>query len=82
MAEARAAWRTEATEIGGIVPERLVFVDECGVLTTMARLYGRSPRGTRALGTVPCGPWKRLTVVGALGIGGFVLLAWVIGTRG
>ena len=69
MAEARAAWRT-AAGVGGIVPERLVFVDECGVLTNMARLYGRSPRGTRALGTVPCGPWKRLTVVGALGMGG------------
>src|SRR3712207_781955 len=36
----------------------------------MARLRGRSPRGTRAVGTVPCGHWKRLTVLGALGTGG------------
>jgi transposase len=50
----------------------LVFVDECGVLTNMARLHGRSPRGTRARGTVPGGPWKRLTVVGALGTTGMV----------
>jgi transposase len=42
------------------------------VLTTMARLWGRSPRGTRAYGTVPCGHWTRLTVLGALGIGGMV----------
>jgi transposase len=71
VAVARAAWWT-AAGIGGIAPERLVFVDECGVLTNMARRYGRSPRGTRALGTVPCGPWRRLTVLGALGIGGMV----------
>ncbi len=69
MAAARRAWRTEA---GGIAPERLVFLDECGVLTDMARLWGRSPRGTRACGTVPCGHWTRLTVLGALGSGGMV----------
>jgi transposase len=71
IAAARAAWWT-AAGVGGIGPERLVFVDECGVLTNMARLYGRSRRGTRALGTVPCGPWRRLSVLGALGIGGLV----------
>src|SRR3712207_6765014 len=55
-----------------MAPERLVFLDECGVLTNMARLWGRSPRGTRAYGTVPCGHWKGLTVLGGLGIGGIV----------
>jgi transposase len=70
---ARQAWPTEAAGgIGGIAPERLVFIDGCGVLTNMARLRGRSPRGTRAAGTVPCGHWKRLTVLGALGISGVV----------
>ncbi len=49
-----------------------MFIDECGVLTNMARLWGRSPRGTRAVGMVPCGHWKRLTVLGALGISGMV----------
>src|SRR3954463_12776084 len=38
----------------------------------MARLWGRSPRGTRAYGTVPFGHWQRLTVLGALGIGGML----------
>src|SRR4051812_8906360 len=33
----------------------------------MARRRGRSPRGTRAHGTVPCGRWTRLSVLGALG---------------
>jgi transposase len=53
--------------VGGIAPERLVFLDECGVLTSMARLYGRSPRGERAVAAVPCGRWTRLSVLGALG---------------
>ena len=73
MVAARQAWRAEgASGIAGIAPERLAFLDECGVLTDMARLRGRSPRGTRAYGTVPCGHWRRLTVLGALGIGGIV----------
>ena len=69
MAAARRAWRVET---GGIAPERLVFLDECGVLTNMARLWGRSPRGQRACGAVPFGHWTRLTVLGALGTGGMV----------
>lgn len=72
MARARETWRTDADALGGIAPERLVFLDECGVRTDMARLYGRSPRGTRALGSVPCGRWTRLTVLGALGPSGVV----------
>jgi transposase len=68
VAAARAAWPVdEETGVGGLAPERLVFLDECGVLTSMARLYGRSPRGTRAPGTAPCGSWTRLSVLGALG---------------
>ena len=68
MAAARAAWPVdEEAGVGGLAPERLVFLDECGVLTDMARLYGRSPRGTRAPGTAPCGSWTRLSVLGALG---------------
>jgi len=68
VAAARAAWPVdEEAGVGGLAPERLVFLDECGVLTGMARLYGRSPRGTRAPGTAPCGRWTRLSVLGALG---------------
>ena len=72
MVAARAAWRTDAAGGGGIAPERLVFLDECGMLTNMVRLWGRSPRGTRAYGAAPCGRWTRLTVLGALGTGGVV----------
>ena len=73
MAQARRAWWTEADGgVGGVAPERLVFLDECGVLTDMVRLHGRSPRGTRALGSAPFGHWTRVTVLGALGAGGIV----------
>ena len=72
MAQARLAWWTEADGVGGVSPERLVFLDECGVLTTMVRLHGRSPRGQRACASAPFGHWTRLTVLGALGAEGIV----------
>ena len=69
--QARADWPTnDATGIGGIAPERLVFLDESAILTNMARRYGRSPRGQRAYAKVPFGHWKRLSVLSALGIEG------------
>jgi transposase len=71
--QARADWWTdEATGIGGITPERLVFIDESAVLTSMARRYGRSPRGERAFAKVPFGNWKWLSVLGAIGIEGIL----------
>jgi transposase len=69
--QARASWQTdEAAGVGGIAPERLVFLDESAVLTTMARRYGRRPRGQRASAKVPFGHWKRLTVLSTLGLEG------------
>ena len=67
MAAARAAWRQAAPALR---PEDLVFLDECGIATNMARLYGRAARGRRAGGAVPHGRWERLTVVGGLTLGG------------
>ena len=72
MAQARETWWTDPDGVGGVAPKRLVFLDECGVLTTMARLHGRSPRGTRAPGSAPFGHWTRVTVLGALGAEGTV----------
>jgi transposase len=72
VARAREAWRTDPDGVGGVSPERLVFWDECGALTNMARLHGRSPRGTRACASAPFGHWTRLTVLGALGHGGVI----------
>ena len=49
-----------------------MFIDESAVLTNMARRYGRSPRGQRALAKVPFGNWKRLSVLGAINRDGMV----------
>ena len=45
---------------------RLVFIDETGLNTKMARLYGRSRKGTRCVDKVPQGHWKTTTFIGAL----------------
>jgi hypothetical protein len=42
------------------------------VLTNMARRYGLSPCGQRARAKVPFGNWKRLSVLSALDIEGFL----------
>ena len=69
--QARADWWTDtAAGIGGIAPERLVFIDESAVLTSLVRRYGRSPRGQRATAKVPFGHWKRLSVRSAIGLEG------------
>ena len=47
-------------------PDRLVFIDETGASTKMARLYGRSKRGERCRAPIPHGHWKTTTFVGAL----------------
>jgi len=70
VARARETWWTDPDGVGGVAPERLVFLDGCGVLTTMARLHGRGPRGTRAPGSAPFGHWTRVAVPGALGAEG------------
>jgi transposase len=51
-------------------PERLVFIDETGASTKMARRYGRSLRGGRCRAPVPHGHWKTTTFVGALRLEG------------
>ena len=51
-------------------PEKLVFIDETGTSTKMARLRGRAPRGERCWSPVPHGHWKTTTFVGALRLSG------------
>ena len=53
-------------------PARLMFVDETGAATNMARRYGRSPRGQRLDGPIPHGHWKSTTFVGGLTSRGFI----------
>ena len=44
----------------------MVFIDETGASTKMARRYGRAPRGQRCQAAIPHGHWKTTTFVGAL----------------
>ena len=51
-------------------PERLVFVDETGASTKMARLRGRSPKGERCRGAVPHGHWRTTTLTVGMRLSG------------
>ena len=63
VAAARTAWSQCQAELN---PGRLLFIDETGTNTKMARLRGRAPRGERLAGKVPYGHWKTTTFVAAL----------------
>ena len=45
---------------------RLVFIDETGLNTKMARLRGRCPVGQRCLNAIPHGHWQSSTFIAAL----------------
>jgi transposase len=59
----RLAWFEAQPELES---ERLVFIDETGASTKMARRYGRAAKGARCRASVPHGHWKTTTFVGAL----------------
>jgi transposase len=63
VAAARRRWRQDQPLLDGA---HLVFIDETGTATDMARLYGRGHRGKRVIGKVPYGHWKTTTFVAAL----------------
>ncbi len=66
MAERRERWRQDQLSLD---PTRLVFIDETGTSTNMARIRGRARRGTRLIGRVPHGHWKITTFVAGLRCG-------------
>lgn len=63
MAAARALWKANQTLLD---PAHLVFIDETGTSTNMARLRGRCKRGQRLVAKVPHGHWKITTFVAGL----------------
>ncbi|WHQ68545.1 IS630-like element ISMex21 family transposase [Methylorubrum extorquens] len=60
---AREAWFEAQPDLD---PDKLVFLDETGAATNMARRYGRAPRGERCRLLVPQGHYKTTTVTAAL----------------
>ena len=69
MNAAREAWFDAQLDLD---PDRLVFIDETGANTKMARLYGRAPRGERCRAAVPHGHWKTTTFTAGLRSDGIV----------
>ena len=63
MKAARQAWFEGQPDLD---PDRLVFLDETAATTTMARRYGRAPRGERCRLAVPLGHRRTTTVTAAL----------------
>jgi transposase len=69
VAEARADWRLKQPLLD---KTRLIFLDETGVATDLARTRGRGPRGQRVIGKIPYGHWKTTTFLAGLRCDGIV----------
>ena len=65
----RLAWFANQIDLD---PKRLIFLDECGTNTKMARTRGRSKRGTRCFASIPHGHWNTTTLVACLSNQGII----------
>jgi hypothetical protein len=61
-----------AARIQSISPERLIFLDESGVTTSMTRLYARATGGGRIHEATPGGHWKIMTILGSMSLSGMI----------
>jgi transposase len=61
-----------AGHIRTIAPERLIFLDESGVTTSMTRLRARCVGGRRIHEATPGGHWKIMTILGAMSLSGMI----------
>jgi transposase len=64
---ARQAWFEGQLDLD---PTKLVFIDETGATTKMARRHGRAPRGERCRAGIPHGHWKTTTLTAGLRLNG------------
>ncbi len=65
--EALAAWLESAQALD---VEDLMFVDECSVNLVMTPRYSRSPKGRRAIGSVPSARGPNITLIASLSLEG------------
>lgn len=56
----------------GLDLSRLVFLDECGINTLMARFLGRCPQGKRLVASSPAAYWQTTTLVSAVRLDGVI----------
>jgi transposase len=54
----------------GLDLEKLVFLDESGINTAMARRYGRCPQHERLVDSAPAGLWQSNTLLAAVRLDG------------
>ena len=76
---ARTVWRKRQAWLA-VHPDqisKLVFIDETGINTKMARLRGRCRRGRRMVASIPHGHWKTMTFIAGLRCDGLTA-PWVI----
>ncbi len=69
MKAAREAWFEGQPDLD---PSKLIFIDETGASTKMARLRGRAKRGQRCRAAIPHGHWKTTTFTAGLSLNGMV----------
>ena len=69
MLARRQAWFDGQIELD---PARLIFIDETGASTKMARLRGWAPKGERCRAALPHGHWKTTTFTAGLRLDGLV----------
>ena len=67
MKAAREAWFEGQLDLD---PAKLVFIDETGASTKMARIRGRAKRGQRCRAAIPHGHWKTTSFTAGLRLGG------------
>jgi transposase len=71
--EANQKRRAEFLEkIRATPQEKLIFLDESGVTTSMTRLYARCLGGRRIHEATPGGHWKIMTILGAMSTRGMI----------
>lgn len=69
MKAARETWLEGQPDLD---PCKLIFIDETGASTKMARLRGRAKRGQRCRAAIPHGHWKTITFTAGLSLNGVV----------
>ena len=58
--------------IAAIDLEKLIFLDESGAHTSMARTHGRALSGERVVDSVPLERWRMTTMISAIRLGGVI----------
>ena len=58
--------------VGTLSPERLVYVDECGIDQHLYRAYARAPRGQKVIAKVSGRKYRRTNIVAGIRLGQWI----------